>query len=209
MQDTIIKALTERRAIAEFDPDKKMSEETLNILLDAGRLAPSSDGYEPWKFIVVENAELRQKIRDVGYGQPKITEAPYLVAIAYRTDADGAVKDILERNAKAQNKNIEELIALRAYYEGGMANKKAAGQVEEWFRRQTYIALGFMIETAALLNVDAGPMEGFDAEKVTEILNLKTKNLKVTSLIAFGYRKADAPRPKVRQTLDEVVIRIK
>ena len=209
MQDSITKALNWRYAVKAFDTTKTLDPTLVTAILESGRLAPSSDGYEPWKFIVIENKETRQKISAAGYGQPKLTEAPYLIAITYRTDPDQAVEDILARNAQVQNKKVEELGELRAYYEGGMAGKKAAGIAEEWFRRQTYIALGFMLETAALLGVDAGPMEGFDNQKVDEILGLAAKNLKVTSMLALGYRAAEPSRPKIRQAFDDVVEYVK
>src|SRR5476651_1874276 len=104
MQDEIIKALKWRYAVQVFDPTKTITENELHTILDAGRLSPSSFGIEPWKFIVVNNKEIRSKLREVGYGQPKITDAAKLIVIAYRTDArENISQDRVERLAKIQN----------------------------------------------------------------------------------------------------------
>jgi len=85
--EEIIKALLWRYAVKNFDTVKKISDEDLHAILESGRLAPSSVGIEPWKFIVVNNTQLRVKIRAVAYDQPKVTDASHLIVIARRTDA--------------------------------------------------------------------------------------------------------------------------
>jgi len=91
--------------------------------------------------------------------------------------------------------------------DGSVAQKIKDGSLECWVKAQAYIPLGIMIETAALLGIDGGPMEGFQPEKVDDILNLKEKNLKSVTMLALGYRGEDpaSSRPKVRREFDEVV----
>lgn len=203
---TIIEALQWRYAVQVFDQTKAVEEEKLRAILESARLAPSAIGIEPWKFIVIENPEVRAKIQIAGFGQPKITDAPYLVVIAYRTDiGQTLVKERLERTAKIQKQEISELGGLQQILEGHMSKSEA--ELEKWAKAQAYIPLGMMVETAALLGVDSGPMEGFNPDAVDEILGLKEKHLHATSMIAFGYRGEDAMalRPKVRRDFDEVV----
>src|SRR5258708_7551226 len=96
--NTIIQALTWRYAVQAFDTAKTIDKEKLHAILESARLAPSAIGIEPWKFIVVENPEIRKKLREVGYGQPKITDSPYLIVIAYRTDLkENSTRERLER----------------------------------------------------------------------------------------------------------------
>ena len=204
MQDSIKNALKWRYALKEFDTAKPLEQELFEQILEAGRLSPSSNGYEPWKFIVVDNPEVRAKIRAAGHDQLKITEAPKLVVLAYRTDPDTVISEIITRTAKAQNQTEDELSGFRQYLQGVVATENG-GDVERYFEKQVYISLGFMLETAALLGVDAGPMSGFDPAKVDEILGLREKNLKSTALLALGYRSADPERPKVRQSTSEVI----
>jgi nitroreductase len=197
--EEITKALEWRYAVKTFDTDKKVSDSDLHTILESARLAPGTIGLEPWKFIHVKNPEVRAKLRAVGYDQTKITDASDLIVIAYRTDRENLAGELIERTAKAQGKTAEELAGLAQMAEGGAARAD--------LKAQTYIALGMMIETAALLGVDGGPMEGFDNAQVDEILGLKAKNLASTSMLALGYRGDDAyaSLPKTRRAFDDVV----
>lgn len=208
MQEQIVKALEWRYAVQSFDPAKKVSESDLKTILESGRLAPSSIGTEPWKFIVVENPELREKLKSASYGQAKVTEASHLIVIARRTDIrENITRERLERTARIQNQPIESLDGLKQMLEGSIAGRDDAS-LDSWMGHQSYIALGMMIETAALLGIDTGPMEGFDPKAVDEILGLTGEHLAATSMLALGYRSVNdgaANRPKVRRTFDEVV----
>lgn len=204
-------ALLWRYAVKVFDTNKPLSDELFNAILEAGRLAPSSTGFEPWKFLVIENPDVRKKLSEVGYGQPKITEAPRLVVIAARTDMrERGVQELIARTAKQQGVSEAELDGWKKVAEGTLGSKDDS-YLPHWAKMQTYIPLGMMVEAAALLGVDAGPMEGFDPKGVDEVLGLKEKNLTVATMIAFGYRGDDpaATRPKVRRTADEVIEYIK
>ncbi|MDR3519862.1 MAG: NAD(P)H-dependent oxidoreductase [Candidatus Pacebacteria bacterium] len=204
-KEEIIEALNKRYAVKTFDKSKKVSEEDLKTILESGRLAPSSLGLEPWKFIVVKNEELRAKMRAASYDQTKVTDASYLIVVAYRTDSEKLVSEILERTAKIQNRTKEELAPLQQMLDGAMSRQEPGKT--SWIKAQGYIALGMMIETASLLNVDNCPMEGFDPAQIDTILGLKEKNLSTATILAIGYRGLDAyaSKPKVRRSYDEVV----
>ncbi|NCN41420.1 NAD(P)H-dependent oxidoreductase, partial [bacterium] len=81
MKNTITEALNWRYATKEFDTQKKVSDDDLKTILESARLAPSSFGIEPWKFLVVTNPELREKIRKVSYDQSKVTDASHLIIL--------------------------------------------------------------------------------------------------------------------------------
>lgn len=207
MHENILKALKWRYAVKIFDPAKKITKEELNTVLESGRLSPSSLGVEPWKFLVIENPELRAKLREASYGQPKVTDAAYLIVIARRTDVrENIARELIERTAAVQNVEHNQLSGLREMVEGGI-EQRTEEEVDSWIKSQTYIPLGMMVETAAMIGVDAGPMEGFNAAEVDKILGLKEKNLASTTMLALGHRGDDpaAKRPKVRRPFDEVV----
>lgn len=207
MNDTIKKALEWRYATQVYDPEKKVSEVDLHTILEAGRLAPSSFGFEAWKFIVIEDPAVRQKLLEVGYGQPKILNASHLVVVAYKTDIKGyIVKDRIDRVAKVQNQSVESLGQMKQMLDMNIT-KRSDTELDTWIKAQAYIPLGVMITAASLLHIDTGPMEGFDAAKVDEVLGLQKKNLHSTYMLALGYRGDDpaALRPKVRQTFEEVI----
>lgn len=211
MKEEIIKALKWRYAVKVFDPSKEVSEEDLNTILESGRLAPSSVGLEPWKFIVVENKDLREKIRTASYDQPKVTDASYLIVIATRTDHEKMSSELIERTMKIQGKSEEDLIGLKQMADNFVSSKLGANKINDWFTYQAYIPLGIMMETSALLNIDTCPMEGFDQSKVDEILGLSLKNLTAETILAVGYRGDDlcATLPKVRREFNDVVEIIK
>lgn len=207
MTNDILKALNWRYATKVFDATKKIPAEDLNIILESGRLAPSSFGLEPWKFLVIENPELRGKLRAVSYGQSGVTDASHVVVITTRTDMrEKGVADLIERMAKSGSKPAEEFATYQGMIEGSMKGQSDE-EINTWMANQVYIALGMMMETAALLGVDACPMEGFESEKVDELLGLKAKNLTSTVMIALGYRGDDkyAAGVKVRMTSEEAI----
>jgi nitroreductase len=203
-REEIIQALSWRYATQVFDKEKKVDEEDIHTILEAARLSPSPFGIEPWKFLVIQNPELRAKVGK----QPKMTEASHLIVITYRTDVvENITRERIERTAKIQNQKATELDGLKKSIESSIQKKYTDGNLESWIRSQSYIPLGIMIETASLLGIDNGPMEGFDPQTVDEVLGLKEKNLKSLTMLALGYRGEDptALRPKVRRSFDEVI----
>lgn len=210
MNDSIKKAMNWRYAAQKLDPTRKVSKEDLDTIIEAGRLAPSAFGVEPWHFILIENPELQRKLYDQASPQDKVRDAPHFLVVAKRTDARQTLsKNRVRRAAAAMGVDESELQGLKGAIDG-VVNGKDDIQLASWVRAQTYIPLGTMIEAAALLGVDAGPMEGFDHDKFDEILGLTDRNLSSEYAIAFGYRKDDdaAERPKARQSLDEVLTRM-
>lgn len=207
---TAVEALNWRYATKVFDSTKKLSDQDLQFILEAGRLSPSSFGIEAWKFLVIENPETRAKLRAAAWDQPKVTDASHLILLCRRTDVqENIANELMERTAKAQNKTLGDLSGYHQMVQGAI---EARGEgAAAWVASQTYIALGIMIETASMLEIDNCPMEGFDRAKTDEILGLKDKNLASVTMLALGYRGNDpqAALPKVRRPIEEVVEHIK
>lgn len=160
---------------------------------------------------MVENEGLRTKLRAAAYDQSKVTDASHLIVITRRTDArENITRELIERTAATQNVRHSDLDGLKQMVQGGM-ERQTGDQVDAWIKAQTYLPLGVMIETAALMNIDTCPMEGFNPAEVDQILGLKEKNLTSSSILAIGHRGDDpaAKRPKVRRAFDEVVEFIK
>lgn len=205
---SIISALNWRYATKIFDPTQKITEDQLNTILEIGRLAPSSVGIEPWKFIVVENAEIRAKLRDASWGQPKVTDAAHIIVFAARTDAENLTAELIDRTAKIQNVDPSTLDGLKQMAQGAIGTRKNADLQAGWLQAQAYIPLGMMVEAASLMGIDNCPMEGFLPDQVDEILGLKAKNLHSVAMLALGYRNPEDPaakRQKVRRSFDEVI----
>ncbi len=205
---TITESMNWRYATHKFDDVKIPSKERIMALLDAARLSPSWYGLQPWKFILVENKELRQKMQEAGYNQPKISEAPYFVVFASKTDySETDVDAFLKSTAEAQGKTPEDLKGLK----GGVMNfiNSRKNKLDEWSMNQTHIAFGVFIAAAAVSGIDAGPIGGFDSDKYDEILGLKELGLHAAVVCALGFRSENdetSKRAKSRFSMEEVVI---
>ena len=210
----IIQALKRRYATKQFNPNKKVSQQDLTTLLEALRLAPSSFGMQPRKFIHVSNPETKAKLLEASYGQTQVTEAPDLILIASKVhvqekDVDEYIQDIIQTRTSPERTEKDK--AWLEAYKTRMLNSIAAKSEEElkrWSQKQAYIAMGVLLTTCALLEIDACPMEGFDPVKYNEILWLDP-DLTVTLVIPVGYRDEEdrhATLPKVRFSLDQLLI---
>lgn len=210
MNQQIAEALSWRYATKKFDAAKKLPEADLNALLEAGRHAPSSYGLQPWKFIVVEDAALRASLRAVAWDQPQVTDASHLVVLCRRdTMTEVDVAKLIDATTVTRNAPAGVLDGYRDMMLGSLAGKTAE-QLSAWNARQVYIALGFMLESAALMKIDACPMEGFDNAKFDELLGLGGTGYTSTVLCALGYRDPSdsmAPMAKVRYSAAEVIER--
>lgn len=207
----ITQALHWRYATKKFDAKKKLPADTIATLKESIRLSPSSYGLQPYRIIDVSTPEIREKLKAASYGQTQVTDASHLFVFAANTDITEAhVDEFISSHSTIRNVPVESL----AGYSGMIKANIVARTTEQkvlWAEKQAYIALGFLLETAALLNVDASPMEGFDAAQFDEILGLKEKGLTTAVICALGYRsEADdyANQPKVRKSEGEMFLTI-
>lgn len=211
----IIDAFLFRHATKQFDPTKKISDEDFNFILETGRLSPSSVGYEPWKFVVVQNKELREKLREVAWGaQGQLPTASHFVVILARTIKDTKYDSEYVENQMLNVKKIpEEIFAqmkvrYKEFQENDLHLLDNDRAIFDWACKQTYIALANMMTAAAQIGIDSCPIEGFDFDKVQAILDaeglLEDGHLAVSVMAAFGYR-ANEPRPKTRKNIEDIV----
>ncbi len=207
----IISALEWRYATKQFDPSKKVQEKDIDILLEALRLAPSSFGLQPWKFVVVTNPEVRATLREAGYNQPQITDASHLIVFAVEKNIDDAFVDRFVRSI-SETRGVPEtaLEGYAAMMKGAIAAKTPEQRID-WAARQAYLALGVLVTAGALMNIDITPMEGFDPKKFDEILELDKKGLASQVIAVVGYRMPDDPAAamkKVRYPKEQMVIEV-
>jgi nitroreductase len=200
-------ALRWRYAVKKFDPAKKIPAPLWDALEDALTLTPSSYGLQPWKFFVVDDAELRAKLRAASYGQSQITDADKLVVLAMPKDLSAEDVDrFVARIAEVRQVSAESLAGYRQTMIG-VANRPPADR-DAWAARQIYIALGNFLTSAAALGVDACPMEGLEPAKYDDILGLAGKGYKTLVAVTAGYRSAEdkyAQSIKVRFARADVV----
>ena len=208
----ILEQLNWRYATKKFDPQQKISAEDWATLEEVLRLSPSSGGLQPWKFIVVTDPAVRAKLKPASYGQAQITDASHLVVFAAKSNFGEADVDAHIRHvAEVQGAPVAALAPLRNMLVGGIVQSQDAAGRTAWARNQTYIALGNLLTSAALLGIDACPMEGFDRAQYDEILGLKAQGLTASVIATLGYRSATdkyAAAPKVRFPKEELFIHV-
>ncbi|HEY1662325.1 MAG TPA: NAD(P)H-dependent oxidoreductase [Verrucomicrobiae bacterium] len=210
--ETLIHQLNWRYATKQFDPNKKINSQDWATLEEALLLTPSSGGLQPWKFIVVTDPVVRAKLKPASYGQAQITDASHLVVFASKTnfneaDVDAHVKHI----AGVQGIPVEALAPLRGMLVGGIVQSQDEAGRNAWARNQVYIGLGNLLTSAALLGIDACPMEGFDRAQYDEILGLKAQGFASGVIATLGYRLPTdkyATAPKVRFPKERVFLNI-
>ncbi|GGH23265.1 NAD(P)H-dependent oxidoreductase [Paenibacillus segetis] len=214
-KNEILSAFHFRHATKEFDSNKKISASDFDYILEAGRLSPSSYGFEPWKFVIVQNMDVRAKLAEYATGARKqLQSASHFMIILTRLPEDMvAGSDYIQRMLEHVQKLSPEILqAKQNNYDDFLKTRFAIEDdprvMFEWACRQTYIALGNMMTAAALIGIDSCPMEGFNREQINEVLVaegiMDPEHFGISVMAAFGYRLHD-PSEKTRRCMQEVV----
>jgi nitroreductase len=208
---TLIESLKWRYATKIFDPLKKVSNEDLNTILEAARLSASSYGLQPYRIFVVEDPEIREKLKQASRGQGQITDASHLIVFAnVITPGEKLVDEYLGNVSFTRNIPLDDLQGYGSMMKstiGGLSRDEGVN----WTAKQAYIALGNLLAAAAELKIDTCPMEGFDNAAYDRILGLQEKGLTSALVAAIGYRSpADKTQhlQKVRTSVDKLYTHI-
>ena len=198
-----------RYATKKFDATKKITTEDLHTLKEAMRLSSSSYGLQPYKIIIVENPELRSKIQPSAWGQSQITEASHLIVFA--NEINFGVEGIDSYIKNASETRAIPAVNLQGYADFMKANITTLPDdvKNNWTEKQTYLALGNLLNAAAELKIDVTPMEGFVPAEVNEILGLGALGLNASLIATIGYRhEEDATQhlKKVRKSQEDLFI---
>ena len=196
-----------RYATKKFDPNKKLNQDQLDKLKEAVRLAPTSYGLQAFKVFIIEQKDLREKLKPVSWNQSQITDASHLFVFATYTKIDrDYINDFVKLRAAEQGKKVDEVQAYGDFILGKLEGKSEE-EIAAWTGKQSYIAMSQLLTACANLRIDACPMEGFDAEAYDDLLNLKERNLHTAALVTVGFRSQDdhyADLKKVRLPEEEL-----
>ncbi|MDO9183592.1 MAG: NAD(P)H-dependent oxidoreductase [Bacteriovorax sp.] len=210
--EKLIESLEWRYATKAFDPSKKIDKKTWKALEHALVLTPSSYGLQPWKFFVVENQEVKEKLKAVSWNQSQVTDCSHHVVFAIKEKLDEAhITHFIEQTAKVRDMDAAALEGYKKMMIGDLVTGPRSKVVSEWAARQTYIALGNFMTSAALVGVDTCPLEGIDPVKYDEILGLTGTGWKVVVACPAGYRSAEdkyAGSKKVRFDSSELIVHV-
>lgn len=210
-KDDVLNAFHYRASTRSYDGDKKIPAEDFQYILELGRLSPSSVGSEPWRFLVLQNADLREKLKPYCWGIPTMETASHIVAILAKRNAryDSVYFDaVIARRGLTGEAKEKALAVYQKFQEQDIAILDSERSLFDWASKQTYIALANMMTGAALIGVDSCPIEGFDYKEVNRILVeadlFDPAEWGVSVMCTFGYRNKDI-RPKSRQDLADIV----
>lgn len=210
--DQLLEQLNWRYATKQFDPARKIPAAEWAALEEAIRLAPSSLGVQPWVFVVVNDPEVRKQLRDASWDQPQITDASHMVVFAAKKDVTEAdVDHYMQRIADVRGASLSDLAGFRGMVAAGVLEGKDTAGRALWTSRQAYIPIGVLLTSAALMGLDACPMEGINPAEYNRILGLDAKGLTALAVVTVGYRSAEdkyAALPKVRFPAAEVLVHV-
>ena len=184
----------------------QIDKDNLHTILESIRLTPTSLGMQPFKVLVIDNPELREKMLPIAHNQSQIKDASHLILFAANTQISEETVDTYMNNvATTRQMPIENLAGFKGMINGFVGSKNEA-QITEWASRQCYIALGVAMATAASLKVDTTPMEGYKANEMDELFNLKAQGYASAVLLAVGHRDEEndqlAKLAKVRKSAE-------
>lgn len=211
-KEKVLEAFRFRAATRHYDPNRKISDDDFQYILELARLSPSSVGSEPWKFLVIQNQELRQKLKPVCWGMAtQVDDASHLVVILANKNARYD-SDFLLSALEKRGLTEEQMQKVKALYKDFQTEHIKILDNErtlfDWASKQTYIALGNMMTGAAMIGIDSCPIEGFYYDEVNRILAeenlINADEWGVSVMATFGYR-AKEIRPKSRKSLEEIV----
>ena len=204
---TFIENQNWRYATKKFNSEKKISNSDLEILKEAIQLSSSSYGLQPYKVLIIENEEIRKQLQPASWGQSQIVDASHLFVFANNVDVqEEHIDHYLENIAQTRGISMEAVKGYGDFMKGNLVNlpldKKAI-----WTSKQTYLALGNLLNAAAELKIDVTPMEGFLTEKYNEILGLTALGYSASLVAAVGYRHEDDATQhlaKVRKSTEDL-----
>lgn len=208
----LIDRLNWRYATKKMNPDKAVPEDTLERILEAVRLAPTSSGLQQFEVIVVTNADVREKIRAIAWDQAQVVDASHLIVFAawdnYTPERINHMFDLVNDERGFKNEGWE---AYRQQLLGSYPQRDAQTNFEH-AARQAYVGLGIALTAAAFEEVDATPMEGFDPDALDAILDLRARGLRSVVMMPVGYRAEEGDwlvnLKKVRRPVADFVSRV-
>lgn len=210
----IIEAYKFRHACKIFDETKKISDVDFDFILETARLSPSSFGFEPWKFLIVQNEALRSKLKLVVWGAQGTlpTASHFVVILARKQKTMHHASQYLKYMMSDIHHLAEDVIQKRSgfvktFQESDFNLIESERAMFDWSSKQTYIALANMMTSAAMINIDSCPIEGYKAKEMEQLMTddfgIDSTEFGVTCMVAFGYR-IDPQREKTRQNIEEI-----
>jgi len=208
----LLKSLEWRYATKVFDPAKRIPADSWQTLERALVLTPTSYGLQPYRFLVINDPAKRAELLPHSWGQKQVVDCSHFVVFTAKTKMTGAdVDKLIRRTVETRKLPADALNAYRGMMLGDVVNGPRGKTAHEWAARQTYIALGNLMTCAAVLGIDACPMEGLVPAEYDKVLNLDGSGYATVVACALGYRSSEdkyAKLAKVRYDMKDIVRQI-
>lgn len=206
----LLENLKWRYATKNFETEKKVSKQDLDILKEAIQLTPTSYGLQPFKILIIKDLETRNKLSSASYNQPQITTASHLFVFCNYTQLPkNEIENYIQLTAKTQHISPNILDDYKQLISNDL-NQRNQTEIQNWSKNQNYIAMSNLLNACAELKIDACPMEGFDNKAYNEVLGLDKLQLNASILVPIGYRAIhdnSQYREKVRKGFDQIFIK--
>jgi len=214
MKNDFLEAMNFRHACKVFDENKKINDDDFKSILEAGRLSPSSFGFEPWRFLIVQNQNLRNKLKNHTWGGGgTLPTCSHFVIILARTkstmihNSDYLHHMMHDIHHLPQEAIIKRKAIIKKFQEEDFDLLSSEKSMFEWSSRQTYIALANMMSLASIMKIDSCPIEGFIQDKIENLLttdfDINKNEFKASVMVAFGYR-INEQKDKTRQKIEDI-----
>lgn len=205
-----VNALRWRYAAKKFDADKILPDEKLDVLIKSFNLTATSYGLQPLKLLVIQNKELQQRLMEASYNQKQVGTASHVLVICIEKAVGKEFIENYFKTVQDIRKTPDEI--LHPFKESLIGNfeQKPIDDIKIWATHQAYLVLGTLLTVCAVEEIDSCPMEGFDAKRYNEILELEKFNLDAVLTLPVGYRAPDdffAELKKVRRPIEDTVIK--
>jgi len=205
----LLDALRWRYATKAFDPSRRIPSDTWQTRESALVLTASSYGLQPWKFLVITDPALRAQLRPHSWNQSPITDCSHLVVLLKKREILAADADrLIQATATARGIDTSVLEAYRQMIQVDLIDGPRSQAIGQWSANQVYIALGNLLTSAALLEVDTCAIEGFSPAEYDRILKLEDSEYQSCVVCACGYRSAEdkyASLAKVRYSASDLI----
>ncbi|WP_057490506.1 NAD(P)H-dependent oxidoreductase [Streptococcus orisasini] len=205
-------AFDHRVAVRVYN-DQKIPKEDMEFILDTAWLSPSSIGLEPWRFIVLEDEQVKKQLKEIAWGAKYQLETAshFVLSIArkdVRYDSENIRQSLIRRGIK-EGEDMDARLKLYQSFQENDLKIDSERALFDWAAKQTYIAMGNMMTTASMIGIDSCPIEGFDYDKANHILSqaglINPQTEGIANMISFGYRLRDPKHPRSRKPREEVI----
>lgn len=213
-KQAILEAFNFRHACKEFDASRQIPADEFELILEAARLSPSSFGFEPWHFIVVQDKNLRESLKQHAWGAPlKLdTASHFVLCLAMKSpflDPNGPYLPTFMREVQHHPEDVANMrLGFYKQFREADFDLTDERKLFDWAAKQCYLPLANMMTVAAMRGIDSCPIEGFKQKETDALLadkfGVNLKEYGLAYMVAFGYRKHE-PRAKTRRAIDQLV----